>query len=134
MADTHGPDAWSFGSSRLSHAEPLRLSERLAGETLVVSVRGDLDDRTAPVLRGHALQVLARPVSALALDLGGVSFLDSTGLSALIAVWREADARGTEFALMSVPDQARRVMRITETSALFRIVDDPSSLRPPQSR
>src|SRR5690348_11415490 len=95
--DAQGPGQWSFaGASRLSHAEPLRLSERQLGETVVVSVRGDLDDRTAPVLRGHALQALARPISALALDLAGVSFLDSTGLSALIAIWREADARHVE--------------------------------------
>jgi anti-sigma B factor antagonist len=133
MADEQGPGRWSFGSSRLSHAEPLRLSERQVGRAIVLSVRGDLDDRTAPVLRGHALAVLARPVGALALDLGGVSFLDSSGLSALIAVWREADARGVEFALAAVPDQARRVMAITETSALFRIVDDPGSVQPPQS-
>lgn len=135
MADTQGPGTWSFrGASRLSHAEPLRLTDRQVGETVVVSVHGDLDDRTAPLLRGHALQMLARSIGALALDLGGVSFLDSTGLSALIAIWREADARGVEFALASVPDQARRVMAITETTALFRIVDDPDSLRPFRGR
>jgi anti-sigma B factor antagonist len=129
--DEQGSGGWSFGGpSRLSHAEPLRLAERQVGETVVVAVRGDLDDRAAPLLRGHALRVLARPIGALALDLGGVSFLDSSGLSALIAIWREADARRVEFALAAVPDQARRVMTITETSALFRIVEDPETMRP----
>lgn len=52
------------------------------GSTLVVA--GDLDAASAPMLVGAAEE--KRPLSGLTIDAGGLSFVDSAGLRALLAV------------------------------------------------
>ncbi|OJF14717.1 STAS domain-containing protein [Couchioplanes caeruleus] len=63
-------------------------------DTVVVTVRGNLDLDTAPVLRTTLHQVLDRPLPRIVIDLSGVEFCDSTGLSAFVIGHRRAAAVG----------------------------------------
>jgi anti-sigma B factor antagonist len=90
-----------------------------------VSISGELDMFTAPKLRARVMELLALPLAALTLDLDGVTFLDSSGLSVLVSTAREAEARGVAFRLTAVPVQARRVIDMTDTAAMFDIDDAP---------
>ena len=94
----------------------------LTDGTVVVSVGGDLDLDTSATLKQRLLHLIRRTATEVVVDMDGLAFLDSFGLSALIAAWREADLQGIKFALASVPDQASRVLQITNTAPLFRIV------------
>jgi anti-sigma B factor antagonist len=58
---------------------------------IVVRVEGELDVATAPALGDVLLQAETAGVAVIAIDLTGVSFIDSTGLRALL----EAHARDT---------------------------------------
>jgi anti-sigma B factor antagonist len=51
-------------------------------DSVVVAVRGNLDIDSAPVLTTTLDRVLERPVPRVVVDLSGVEFCDSTGLSA----------------------------------------------------
>jgi anti-sigma B factor antagonist len=95
----------------------------LADGTIVVSVGGDLDLDTSATLKQRLLHLIRRTSSEVVVDMADLAFLDSFGLSALIAAWRQADLAGVGFALSSLPDQARRVLEITNTAALFRVVE-----------
>ena len=53
-------------------------------DSVVVSVRGNLDIDSATVLTTTLDQVLKRPVPRVVVDLSGVEFCDSTGLSAFV--------------------------------------------------
>ena len=53
-------------------------------ESIVVTVRGHLDIDSAPVLATTLDQVLDRAVPRIVVDLSGVEFCDSTGLSAFV--------------------------------------------------
>ena len=57
-------------------------------------MRGDLDLDTAPVLTTTLDQVLDRHAPCVVIDLSGVQFCDSTGLSALLLGHRRATAAG----------------------------------------
>jgi anti-sigma B factor antagonist len=59
---------------------------------MLVRVEGELDVATAPVLQEALIQVEASDAPVIAIDLTGVSFIDSTGLRALL----EAHVRDTE--------------------------------------
>ena len=63
-------------------------------ESIVVTVRGQLDIDSAAVLTTTLDQVLGRPVPRIVVDLSGVEFCDSTGLSAFVAGHRRATAAG----------------------------------------
>ena len=63
-------------------------------DTVVVTVRGSLDIDSATVLTTTLEQVLDRPCPRVVVDLSGVEFCDSTGLSAFVTGHSRAVAAG----------------------------------------
>jgi anti-sigma B factor antagonist len=63
-------------------------------DSVVVTVRGNLDMDATPVLGTTLAQVLDRPSPRIVVDLSGVEFCDSTGLSAFVTGHRRAAAAG----------------------------------------
>ena len=64
------------------------------GDSAVVTVRGHLDLDSAPVLSTTLDQVLDRPHPRIVVDLSGVEFCDSIGLSAFVVGQRRATDAG----------------------------------------
>jgi anti-anti-sigma factor len=62
---------------------------------------------------------LENVIRSLSVDLGSLTFLDSSGLAALIMVRKNATEKGIEFRLHSVPRQIRRVLEACGTEELF---------------
>ena len=62
--------------------------------TVVVAVRGNLDLDSAAVLTATLDQVLDQPSARVVVDLSGVEFCDSTGLSAFVVGHNRAAATG----------------------------------------
>lgn len=93
----------------------------------VVIVRGELDFATAPDLLRHAVTALEhRPIAAIEVDLGLVTFADSSGLGALLAIKHDADDRGVTFTLGSVTPAVRLVIDVTGLNEHFDISPDSS--------
>jgi anti-sigma B factor antagonist len=63
-------------------------------DSVVVTVRGSLDLDSAAVLTATLDQVLERPVPRIVVDLSGVDFCDSKGLTAFIDGDRRASQAG----------------------------------------
>jgi anti-sigma B factor antagonist len=63
-------------------------------ESVVVAVRGNLDIDSAPVLTTTLDQVLTAPSPRIVVDLSGIEFCDSTGLSAFVVGHKRAVALG----------------------------------------
>jgi anti-sigma B factor antagonist len=64
-------------------------------DSVILTVRGNLDVDSGTVLTTALDQVLSRPVPRVVVDLSGVEFCDSTGLSAFVVGHnRAADAGG----------------------------------------
>ncbi len=75
------------------------LSTRHDGATSIISIQGDLDMDSAPVLVAAASTELASPdCNRVILDAAGLEFLDSTGLAGWIdqvtTVSRDGPERG----------------------------------------
>ncbi len=85
----------------------------------VVALRGELDLAAAPGLQRELLTLLERPVGSLTLDLGGLTFLDSSGLGTLYRLRLAADERGIPLRLDAVPDHVMRVLEVTAMTSLF---------------
>ncbi|BCY08000.1 STAS domain-containing protein [Actinoplanes sp. L3-i22] len=60
----------------------------------VVTVRGDLDLDSAPQLAEGLAAALDRPAPRVVVDLSGVEFCDSIGLSTFVVGHRRAEAAG----------------------------------------
>jgi anti-anti-sigma factor len=83
-----------------------------AGDEHVVRLEGELDIQSAPQLE----QALLREHPAgrrVVLDLGGLSFMDSTGLRVLLRARTAADEGGWEIRMRNVPPTIRRLFDMT---------------------
>lgn len=85
---------------------------------VVLRVGGELDLGTADQLRAAAGRYL-HPGTRLTLDLSGVTFCDSTGLSALVTIHKQARAAGGELILL---DPLARIMHLFTITGLVRVL------------
>ncbi|MGX1886534.1 STAS domain-containing protein [Streptomyces sp. NPDC055287] len=95
----------------------LTLHTRTTTAGVVVELTGELDHHTAPEVR-TALPDL-RPGQQLVLDLEGLTFCDSSGITVLIAARNHALAAGAVIALAAVPDRVSRTFRIVGLEHVF---------------
>ncbi|MFF8830920.1 STAS domain-containing protein [Streptomyces sp. NPDC015131] len=87
----------------------------------VVEIHGDLDHHTAGHLRAALREVPLAPGQLLVLDLRGLTFCDSSGISVLIAAHRQAGAAQARMALEHVPEAVTRTLGIVGLDQLFDI-------------
>ncbi|GAA4966967.1 anti-anti-sigma factor [Nonomuraea thailandensis] len=80
---------------------------------MVISVAGELDATNADHLES-SIGRMRHPGRPLVLDLGGLTFMDSTGLHVLLRVHREVRQDGGSFHLAAVRDLPARLLQITE--------------------
>lgn len=86
----------------------------------MVTLDGELDLATVPRLREAALAELdSADCMTLVLELGGLTFLDSTGIGCWIELRNRAEDDGKVLELRSVPPAARRTVTIAGLAALF---------------
>lgn len=85
-----------------------------------LTLEGELDMASAPVLES-AVDGALESAQGLELDLGGVSFMDSTGLRTLLAIRQRLGETGGELRLVAVPPPVRRVLDVTRTARLFEL-------------
>ncbi|MEV6804655.1 STAS domain-containing protein [Streptomyces sp. NPDC051132] len=89
------------------------------GPAAVATVTGEIDLHTAPGLRTRALELIDQGHHHLILDLSGVGFCDSAGLSALIGIWHGTQETGGSLALAAVPDRLMRMLTLTGVDSLL---------------
>jgi anti-sigma B factor antagonist len=88
----------------------------------IVYVRGDMDLCSAPAFGREVVVLLGRSIDAIAIDLHGLSFIDSSGLQALNAIRTEAAAQDVQLTLQGVPRQALRTLEVCGMDGLFTLV------------
>jgi len=98
---------------------PFSVTTRTTGGGAVVTVAGELDVATAPQLRAGLDALVLGAGQLLVVDLGGVTFCDSSGISALIAARNVAEAAGAGVALAAVPDRLGRTFRLIGLGDFF---------------
>jgi anti-sigma B factor antagonist len=76
----------------------------------LVTASGELDTSTAGLLRSAVRDALGSGYDAVLVHLAGVSFVDSSGITALLAGHRLARRSGRYFGVVAPSEQARRVM------------------------
>lgn len=85
-----------------------------AGPLTTITLAGDLDPATAPLLEGAiATAVGDDSVQRVVLDLSELSFLDSSGLRVFVTAREGLAKRGAELALRDPSDNTRRLLDIT---------------------
>jgi anti-sigma B factor antagonist len=87
---------------------------------LVVAVSGELDYTVAGSFESAVQRLIGdRRPRALRVDLAGLRFLDSTGVSALVRLWRLARREHCSLRVVNATGVVWRVLDATGALALF---------------
>jgi anti-sigma B factor antagonist len=88
-----------------------------------LSPRGELDMSSVPILEEQLRAALDGGGKRLVVDLRGLEFMDSTGLTMLTRWTRGADRDGYNLALVPGDDRVHRLFEITGMVTFFTFVD-----------
>ncbi len=88
---------------------------------LTITLTGELDHHAAKGLMDSIDRCMEQnlPLKTL-LDLGGLTFMDSSGIAVVLRAKRRMEALGGSLVVVNIPKQAARVL---ETAGLSRFVD-----------
>ena len=89
--------------------------------TPVISVMGEVDLATVPALEEALLGMERRPDRRVIVDLTGCTFLDSTGLRALVGTRERLERTNRRLALVLCTPGVLRVLQITGLDEVFEI-------------
>lgn len=103
--------------TEVEHNESLTVDVSSDG---ILVVHGDIDIAGGPILDRAILE--REPTTAdVVIDLGDVSFIDSSGLRSLLGAARRARARDGRVVLHNVGPEITRLLEITDTTGQFVI-------------
>ncbi|MFL5841235.1 MAG: STAS domain-containing protein [Thermoleophilaceae bacterium] len=91
---------------------------------------GEFDLAALPQFEDAIAAVEAGRPAAIVVDLSGLSFMDSSGLRALVTADERAHAAGRRLAIVPGPPPVRRVFEITQLDSKLDLVEDASAVSP----
>jgi anti-sigma B factor antagonist len=104
--------------------KPFHCDVAQSGATVRLSPRGELDMSSVPILEAKLREALESGGRRLVVDLRGLEFMDSTGLTLLTRWGREAERDGYDLALVRGDDRVHRLFELTTMVRFFTFLED----------
>ncbi|MFN7552893.1 MAG: STAS domain-containing protein [Pseudomonadota bacterium] len=95
---------------------------------LLVRVAGEVDLSWSQSIRKAVLDALSR-APAVGVDLSRVTYIDSSGIAALVEGFQTARGKGQRFALVAASPQVRAVLQLARLDRVFPMVDTAEAVR-----
>jgi anti-anti-sigma factor len=108
--------------------EILEVTTQDSGGQVTVSLKGELDLSSVGKVEEELKRVEADGPSLLVLDLSKLTFLDSTGLRAVVTADERARGDGRRLVVVRGPDAVQRVFSITRLEERLEMVDDATGV------
>ena len=96
------------------------VEQRPDERTAVISIAGELDLATAPQLKWRLVDALEAGLGAIVVDLGDVTFMDSTALGVLVGVRRGLDV-GARLAIVCTHPGVLNIFQVAGLDGAFDI-------------
>ena len=90
---------------------------------IILQPTGRLDITTAWQFRLKLQDCIAKHSTHIVVNLGQVTFIDSSGLTSLVAGMRDADKSRGSFRLCNVHPEAKLVFEVTMMDSVFEIFE-----------
>ena len=98
------------------------------GRATVVGVTGELDLASSPALEQQLDQFYASDGEVLVIDLRGLEFMDSTGLSVIVSAHQRLIDAGRRLIITRGPPQVQRLLDLTGVAERLELVDTPGQV------
>ena len=89
-------------------------------DVMVITLRGEADLHTAPILRDALSDAIASRAQAIVVDMSGVTFIDSMMLGVLLGAARTTGPQGIDLRIVVADPHVRRIFELT---LLDRVLD-----------
>jgi anti-sigma B factor antagonist len=96
--------------------------ERPASGVVLLAARGDADLHVALELQDRLDEAIDDGASTLVVDLGGLTFLDSSALGVLLRGMKRLQSRGGQLRIVAPRADIRRIFEMTRLDSVFELV------------
>ena len=109
-------------------ASKLEIADRLAGDVLVLTLAGQmlLDDGDLAFGR-HIDECAGRGIGKFVVDLGAVTYIDSSGVGMMAAKLKQVRTRGGDMRLLHLNSRGQRLFGTMKLLIAFETFDDEAA-------
>ncbi|MDI3299444.1 MAG: STAS domain-containing protein [Bacillota bacterium] len=105
---------------------PMEIRESFDGRQVILRLEGEMDLHTAPLFRDRLEAAVARyGVTRVLADLSQVSFIDSSGLGALLGRHRALRERGGALRLLAPGGRVRSILELAGLTRALEVLEAP---------
>lgn len=90
-------------------------------DAIVLTVEGSVDITSSPELRGELKAALDRKIPRIVVDMGDVTFVDSSGLATLIEALQRTQAYEGQVVLCNLSQAVLGVFELANLDHIFKI-------------
>lgn len=109
------------------YPKPVETSQTEESGANILHIEGEIDLHASPALREQLHELAEAKTPALAVDLSGVKYIDSSGLATLVEYVRDSKAFGGKIALFGLQPKVKMVFELVRLNELFSITDSKES-------
>lgn len=91
--------------------------------TCTIAVKGEIDLYSSPDLRSAITKAIPAASAALHIQLGGVEYMDSSGVATLVEGLRACMERSVAFVLLAPSPSVLKVLQLSRLDTVFTIKD-----------
>jgi len=100
----------------------IEVQTREVQQSLVIDIRGEVDLFTSPKMRSAIVAAFhSAGVAQVAINLGGVNYIDSSGIATLVEGLQLARSTHRRFVLFGLRKGAREVLELARLDKIFEI-------------
>lgn len=106
----------------------LNIRERQAGDVTILDLEGKITIGEGSVsLRGAIRRLIEEGKKKILLNLGGVGYVDSSGIGELVSSFTTIQREGGQLKLLNLTQKIQDLLAITKLLTVFDTYDDESS-------
>ena len=100
------------------------------GKHKVIEVLGDIDLYNVGELKQAIFKLLdSEEVQSLIIDMKGISYMDSSGIGALVASQKKMKTKGGKFALLSIKEDVLNILKLATLDQFFTIYENEGQIQ-----
>ncbi len=105
-------------------AQLLEATVRRADGLTIIDLRGDIDGTTEETLNAAYADAASTRPAAIALNFGGVEYINSTGIALIVGVLAQARKAKLPISTFGLSEHYKEIFQITRLSDFMRIYAD----------
>lgn len=107
----------------------MEIKYRDYGRHKVVEVAGDVDLYNVSELKQAIFDLVENTTAdSIIIDMKDTSYLDSSGIGALVAGQKKIKLKGGKFALLNIRDEVLNVLKLATLDQFFTIYENENSI------